>query len=94
MSLRILLAEDHLIVRQGVKQLLTREGYSVVAEAADGRDLFRRLAFSDELQHLAFPWRQRIISGVCVQDLRDDLGEVGADIGRSTCDFADRLEQF
>src|SRR2546427_7942377 len=41
MPLRILLAEDHLIVRQGVKQLLTREGYSVVAEAADGREAVR-----------------------------------------------------
>src|SRR2546427_9998017 len=41
MPLRILLAEDHLIVRQGVKQLLTTEGYSVVAEAADGREAVR-----------------------------------------------------
>src|SRR5712691_8486709 len=41
MSLRILLAEDHAIVRQGVKQLLTHEGYSVVAEAADGREAVR-----------------------------------------------------
>src|SRR6266571_559778 len=41
MPLRILLAEDHLIVRQGVKQLLTREGYSVVAEAADGHEAVR-----------------------------------------------------
>jgi two-component system response regulator NreC len=41
MPLRILLADDHLIVRQGVKQLLTREGYSVVAEAADGREAVR-----------------------------------------------------
>src|SRR3989442_15832579 len=41
MPLRLLLAEDHLIVRQGVKQLLTSEGYSVVAEAADGREAVR-----------------------------------------------------
>src|SRR5207245_8899558 len=41
MPLRILLAEDHLIGRQGVKQLLTSEGYSVVAEAADGREAVR-----------------------------------------------------
>src|SRR2546429_9156259 len=41
MTLRILLAEDHLIVRQGVKQLLTGEGYSVVAEASDGREAVR-----------------------------------------------------
>src|SRR3989442_15044980 len=42
MPLKILLADDHLIVRQGVKQLLTREGYSVVPEAADGREAVRR----------------------------------------------------
>ena len=41
MPLKILLADDHQIVRQGVKQLLTREGYSVVGEAADGREAVR-----------------------------------------------------
>ncbi|TLY21759.1 MAG: response regulator transcription factor [Nitrospirae bacterium] len=41
MALKILLADDHAIVRQGVKQLLTREGYSVVGEAADGREAVR-----------------------------------------------------
>src|SRR2546426_341548 len=34
-------ARVHAIVRQGVKQLLTSEGYSVVAEAADGREAVR-----------------------------------------------------
>src|SRR5579885_2942896 len=38
-SLRILLADDHDIVRQGLKALLEREsGWSVCAEAATGRD--------------------------------------------------------
>ena len=41
MALKILLADDHAIVRQGVKQLLTREGFSVVGEAADGREAVR-----------------------------------------------------
>ena len=36
MSLRILLADDHVIVRQGVKNLLVGEGYKVVGEATDG----------------------------------------------------------
>ena len=41
MSLHILLADDHLIVRQGLKLLLEREGFAVVGEAADGREAVR-----------------------------------------------------
>ena len=38
-SVRILLADDHTIVRGGLRMLLEREpGFSVVAEAADGRE--------------------------------------------------------
>ena len=36
MALQILLADDHIIVRQGLKALLEREGFQVVAEAGDG----------------------------------------------------------
>lgn len=38
MAVRILLADDHQIVRQGVRALLEREGFQVVAEAVNGRD--------------------------------------------------------
>src|SRR5436309_9672717 len=38
---RILLADDHQIFRQGLKALLEREGFSVVAEAADGEEAVR-----------------------------------------------------
>jgi two-component system response regulator NreC len=38
MALRILLADDHQIVRQGVRVLLEREGFEIVAEATDGRE--------------------------------------------------------
>ena len=41
MSLHILLADDHLIVRQGMKILLEREGFTVVGEASDGREAAR-----------------------------------------------------
>jgi len=41
MSLHILLADDHLIVRQGLKVLLEREGFNVVGEACDGREAVR-----------------------------------------------------
>jgi two-component system response regulator NreC len=38
MPLRILLAEEQLIVRQGVRSLLEQEGLEVVGEAGDGRE--------------------------------------------------------
>ncbi len=41
MALQILLSDDHLIVRQGLKALLEREGFQVVAEAADGHEAVR-----------------------------------------------------
>jgi DNA-binding NarL/FixJ family response regulator len=39
---RILLADDHPMFRQGLKALLEREGYEVVAEAADGLEAVRQ----------------------------------------------------
>jgi DNA-binding NarL/FixJ family response regulator len=38
MPLRILLADDHMIVRQGLRALLERAGFEVVAEATDGQE--------------------------------------------------------
>ena len=38
MSLRILLADDHEIVRDGLRALLERDGFTVVGEASDGRE--------------------------------------------------------
>jgi two-component system, NarL family, response regulator NreC len=38
MPIRVLLADDHVLVRQGLKSLLEREGLQVVAEASDGQD--------------------------------------------------------
>src|SRR5439155_915993 len=37
MSLRVVLADDHVVLRQGVRALLERHGLEVVAEASDGR---------------------------------------------------------
>jgi two-component system response regulator NreC len=41
MPIRILLADDHILVRQGLKSLLEREGLQVVAEASDGQEVLR-----------------------------------------------------
>jgi DNA-binding NarL/FixJ family response regulator len=38
MSIRVLLADDHALVRQGLKALLEREGIQVVAEASQGQE--------------------------------------------------------
>ena len=41
MPIQVLLADDHVIVRQGVRGLLEREGFKMCGEAADGRDAIR-----------------------------------------------------
>jgi len=43
MPIRIVLADDHVLVRQGLKSLLDREGFQVVAEASDGQEAIRRV---------------------------------------------------
>jgi two-component system, NarL family, response regulator NreC len=39
--IRVLLAEDHQLVRQGLRSLLEPEGFHVIAEAADGHEALR-----------------------------------------------------
>lgn len=41
MPLRLLLADDHLIVRQSLRAFLEREGFEVAGEASDGREAVR-----------------------------------------------------
>jgi DNA-binding NarL/FixJ family response regulator len=41
MAIRVVLADDHQIVRQGVRALLERQGFSIVGEAADGNEAVR-----------------------------------------------------
>ena len=38
---RIILADDHLIVRQGLRSILEKESHAVVGEAGDGREAIR-----------------------------------------------------
>jgi DNA-binding NarL/FixJ family response regulator len=41
MALRVVLADDHVLVRQGLKSILEREKFLVVAEASDGQEAIR-----------------------------------------------------
>ena len=41
MAVRVLLADDHEIVRQGLRVLLEREGFQVVGEASDGHEALK-----------------------------------------------------
>ena len=38
MAISVLLADDHQIVRQGLRALLERENFNVVGEASDGHE--------------------------------------------------------
>ena len=44
MRIRIVLADDHVLVRQSLRSLLEREGFQVVAEASDGQQAVRDVA--------------------------------------------------
>ena len=41
MAIRVVLADDHVLVRQGLRSLLERERFQVVAEASDGQEMVR-----------------------------------------------------
>jgi two-component system, NarL family, response regulator NreC len=41
MTIRVVLADDHHLVRQGLKALLEREGFQVAGEASDGQEALR-----------------------------------------------------
>ncbi len=43
MPIRIVLADDHVLVRQGLKSLLEREGFRVVGEASDGQECLQHV---------------------------------------------------
>lgn len=43
MRIRIVLADDHVLVRQGLRSLLEREGLLVVGEAANGREAVQQV---------------------------------------------------
>ena len=44
MPIRLVLADDHILVRQGLRSLLEREGHQVIGEAADGLEAVKQVA--------------------------------------------------
>jgi two-component system response regulator NreC len=44
MPIRLVLADDHVLVRQGLRTLLEREGHQVIGEAADGLEAVKQVA--------------------------------------------------
>jgi two-component system, NarL family, response regulator NreC len=44
MPIKVMLADDHALVRQGLKTLLEREGFLVTGEASDGQEAIRLTA--------------------------------------------------
>jgi DNA-binding NarL/FixJ family response regulator len=42
MPIRVVLGDDHVLVRQGLRSLLEREKFQVVAEASDGQEVIRQ----------------------------------------------------
>ena len=47
MTIRLLLADDHVLVRQGLRTLLEGAGFVVAGEAADGREAVRLVRAAD-----------------------------------------------
>jgi two-component system response regulator NreC len=43
MPVRVVLADDHILVRQGLKALLEREGFQVAGEASDGQEAVQQV---------------------------------------------------
>jgi DNA-binding NarL/FixJ family response regulator len=72
---RILLADDHAIVRDGLKSVLVREGFEIAAEASDGREaveLTRKLRPDAVVMDVSMPSLNGIdaareIHGACPQ---------------------------
>lgn len=75
MPLRILIADDHAIVRQGLRALLERAGFDVVGEAVDGQEAVR---LAGELQpdiallDVSMPLLNGLEAGRAIQRVRED----------------------
>ena len=58
MSLRVLLADDHIVMREGLRSLLEHHGFEIVGEATDGDEavqLARKIHFEVGLLDISMP---------------------------------------
>lgn len=72
MTIQVLLADDHPMVRDGLRAILEREGFAVVAEASDGRqalELAERLRPAVAVLDLSMP----LLNGI---DTAREIGRV------------------
>ncbi len=72
MSIRVLLADDHPVVLEGLRALLEREGFVVAGEASDGREAVR---LTEEL-HPDVAVLDRAMPGLNGQDAAVEIGKV------------------
>lgn len=63
MSIRLLLVDDHDLVRQGLKVLLERQGFQVVGEASDGQAALRLVA-KDKLDVAIMDISMPVLNGI------------------------------
>ena len=71
MSIRILLADDHAMLREGLRALLAGAGFSVIGEVSDGREALRRvqeLAPEMVVMDIAMPGLNGIEAATTIRD--------------------------
>jgi DNA-binding NarL/FixJ family response regulator len=63
MPLRLVLADDHHLVRERCRALLQREGFEIAGEAADGREALR-LALAHHPDVAILDWSMPLLDGL------------------------------
>ena len=88
---RILLADDHLVVREALRLLIEGQGFEVVAEASDGREAIqqaRRVKPDVAILDLAMP----LVNGIeAAREIRSALPKTAAVLLMGT---ATRLTEY
>ena len=79
MSTRVLLADDHVLVRQALRSLLEREGFVVTGEASDGHEAVRLVEAQSPdvaILDLAMPLLNGIDAAREIQRARPETGVI------------------
>ena len=65
MGLSVILAEDHVLVRQGLRSLLDREDFAVLGEASNGQEAVRLAAEAARPAAYTadYSWRWEVVKG-------------------------------